>query len=422
MRSFNIGITGLAANGQSMSITGDNIANAGTTGFKASRAEFQDILAVSLKGVAAGGQIGAGTRLGHVKVLHGQGDVTRTDSNTDLAINGEGFFIVDAPFGSGYTRDGSFHFNKSGELVTGDRYKVLGFEYRDGKKTTLLKPISLTNANIQAKATKEIELSMNLDTRVKPLEFDSRDAEATSHFSSGLAVYDNLGTQRLVTLYFNKIEDNQWEYHAMVDGTDAADGKKGELVEMGAGRLQFDDNGLLKEEIESKNSFNFSDGARPGQKIKINFGKSLTEGGDGLRAITQYGIKSNVARHTQNGFSAGTLANLAFDDKGVMTAAYTNGELREIAQVALAKFEDKEGLFKMGKNLYKRTRTSGQAAVGGPEEAGRGEILSKSLELSNVDLAKEFVALMTQSRNFKANGKVITTADEMAQEVLTLKR
>ena len=101
---------------------------------------------------------------------------------------------------------------------------------------------------------------------------------------------------------------------------------------------------------------------------------------------------------------------------------YDNGELREIAQVALAKFEDKEALFKMGKNLYKETRSSGQPAVGGPEEAGRGEILSKSLELSNVDLAKEFVQLMTQSRNFKANAKVITTADEMAQEILTLKR
>jgi len=421
MRSFNIGITGLSATGQSMSVTGDNIANAGTTGFKASRPEFQDILAVSLKGMAGGSQIGAGTRLGHVKVLHGQGDVTRTDSNTDLAINGEGFFVIHAPYGRGYTRDGSFHFNKTGELVTGDKYKVLGFEYKNGEKTTSLKPISLSNANIPAVSTKEVKMRLNLDTRVNPVDFDKENIDDTSHFSSGMVVYDNLGTQRLITLYFNKIENNRWEYHAMVDGNDAEGGKPGELKEMAKGKLLFDTNGLLLEEQESKNEFRFSDGARE-QKIKFNFGKSLKEGGDGLRAATQYGIKSSIARHTQDGYSAGTLASLAFDDDGVMTAAYDNGELREIAQVALAKFEDKESLFKMGKNLYKETRNSGQPAVGGPEEAGRGEILSKSLELSNVDLAKEFVQLMTQSRNFKANAKVITTADEMAQEILTLKR
>jgi len=422
MRAFNIGITGLAANGQSMSVTGDNIANAGTTGFKASRSEFQDILAVSLKGMAGGAQIGAGTRLANVKVLHNQGDVTRTESNTDMAISGEGFFVTDAPFGRGYTRDGSFHFNKVGELVSADNYKVLGFEYRNGKRTNLISPISLSNANIPAKATDEVSIRMNLDTRANRQTFDKKNPNDTSDYSSALVVYDNIGTQRLVTLYWNKTDNNRWDYHAMVEGKDAAGGKPGEMYEMARGRLQFDNNGLLQEEISQNNSFNFSFGAKPNQVIKFNFGKSLKEGGDGLRATTQYGIKSSVARHGQDGHSTGNLASLTFDDQGVMTAAYSNGELREIAQVALAKFEDNEGLFKMGKNLYKATRVSGQPAVGGPEEGGRGEIISKSLELSNVDLAKEFVNLMTQSRNFKANSKVITTSDEMAQEILNLKR
>ena len=422
MRSLNIGITGLAANGQSMAVTGDNIANAGTTGFKASRSEFQDILAVSLKGTAGGAQIGAGTRLANVKVLHNQGDVTRTESNTDMAISGEGFFVTKAPFGRGYTRDGSFHFNKTGELVTANGYEVLGFEYRGGKKTNLLSPISLTNANIPAESTKEVDIRMNLDTRAKPQSFDKENPNDTSDYSSALVVYDNIGTQRLITLYWNKTDNNRWEYHAMVDGKDAAGGKDGKMYEMARGRLQFNEKGLLQEEIEQNNSFNFSYGAEGNQKIKFNFGKSIKEGGDGQRGTTQYGIKSGVARHTQDGFSTGQLASLSFDDAGVLTAAYSNGILQEVSQVALAKFEDKEALFKMGKNMYKETRTSGQPAVGGPEEAGRGEIISKSLELSNVDLAKEFVNLMTQSRNFKANSKVITTSDEMAQEILNLKR
>jgi len=423
LRSFNIGVSGLRAAGSGMGVVSDNIANAGTNGFKSSRAEFQDVLATSLKGIDGGDQMGAGVRLAHIKPVMSQGDVTRTESITDLAINGNGFFMVEAPFGRGYTRDGSFNFNKEGTLITGDSHPVLGFRADEkGTITNKIEPIKLGNITIPAKATQDAVISMNLDTRENVQQFDITNPDKTANYSNTLTVYDNVGTPRLVTMYYNKADNNVWEYHAVVDGRDAQGGKEGQLVEMATGKLVFNDKGVLQEETEGKNAFNFNKGAAQGQKIKFDWGKSIKEGGDGLDASTQFGSKSTVARHTQNGYSAATLTSLSFNDNGILTAVYDNGESRDIAQIAVGKFENNEGLFKIGKNLFKESKRSGQAAVGKPQEGGRGEVLSKSLELSNVDIAGEFVSMMGAQRNFTANAKTLTAADQMLQEVLNVKR
>ena len=422
LRSFNIGISGMNAAGGGMSVAGDNIANAGTTGFKASRSEFQDMLSVSLKGVSGGDQVGSGSRLAHVKQIFNQGDVTRTENTTDMAISGDGFFVIDSNTGRAYSRDGSFSFNKHGELVNGDGYKVLGFSYVDGKPANKLEAIKLDATTIPAKATERAGIMMNLDSRSAPAKsFDIKNPDETSTFANSLVVFDNVGTERLVNMYFNKTDNNKWEYHVLVDGKDADGGKPGEMVEMANGNVIFNDKGVLQEESEGKNSFNFNNGAAAGQKIVFDFGKSIKDGGNGFNASTQYGANSSVSRHTQDGNSAATLSSLSFSDQGVLTAVYDNGDRREVSQVGLARFENNQGLFKLGKNLFRESRESGLAAIGRPTEAGRGEILSRSLELSTVDLASEFVNLMTLSRNFKANSKVITTADEMIQEVLKLK-
>lgn len=423
LRSFNIGVSGLQAVGSGMGVIGDNIANAGTTGFKASRPEFQDVLAKSLKGIDGGDQFGAGTRLAHIKPVMSQGDVARTDVITDLAINGDGFFYVEAPFGNGYTRDGSMHFNKEGELVNSDGYKVMGFQANDkGEITNKTGPIKLGNTTIPASATKEVNVNMNLDSRADVIEFNPADPENTANFSNSVTVYDNVGTARLATVYYNKNADNNWTYRVMVDGKDAAGGVEGQMSLQASGTLVFNNQGKLQEEIEGQNSFNFNKGAAPDQKIKFSFGKSIVEGGDGLDASTQYGSDSSVARHTQDGASAATLASLSFNDDGVLTAVYDNGESRDISQISVAKFENNEKLFKVGKNLFKESRQSGQPALGKPGEGGRGEVLSKSIELSNVDIANEFVNLMTAQRNFTANSRTLTTADQMLQEVLSIKR
>lgn len=424
LSSFNIGVTGLNAAGQSMGVVGDNIANAGTNGFKSSRAEFQDMLANSLKGIDGGDQMGSGTKLAHITSQFTQGTVARTQNITDLAINGNGFFVVDAPFGKGYTRDGAFHFDKEGFMINGDGYKVQGFMPDEkGNITNKQGAIKLGNTNIAATPTSEIKMSMNLDSRDGIKVFDPKNPDKTSNFNTSLTVYDSVGTARLVTMYFNKQADGAtWEYHAMVDGADAANGVPGQMQEMANGKLKFNQKGLLEEETPGLNSFNFNKGALPNQQIALNFGSSIKEGGTGLDAATQFGSKSSVARHSQDGASAATLASMSFNDDGVLTAVYDNGVQRELGQVAVAKFENNEGLFKTGKNLFKETRKSGQAALGKPGADGRGEVLAKSIEQSNVDIAQEFIGLMAAQRNFQANTRTITTSDQMLQEVLNIKR
>ncbi len=423
LRSFTIGVSGLNASGQGMGVIGDNIANAGTNGFKSSRAEFQDVLSASLKGIEGGDQFGSGTKLGHIKPLMSQGDITRTESVTDLAVSGDGFFTIDAPFGRGYTRDGSFHFDKEGQLITMDGYKVLGFQADEkGKIMNKIDPIKLGNTTIPAKGTKEVLMSMNLDSKQNKMEFNVESPEKTSNFSNSMTIYDNIGTSRTVTVYYNKTDNNQWEYHVAADGKDVEGGKPDTMYEMANGKLSFNDKGQLEEKKEGKNSFSFNKGAAKDQKINFNWGQTLKEGGTGLDASTQYGSDSAISRHTQDGSSAATLTSLSFNDKGILTAVYNNGETRDIAQVSVGKFENNEGLFKVGKNLFKESKTSGQAALGKPGESGRGEVLSKSIELSNVDIANEFVNLMTAQRNFQANAKTLTTADQMLQEVLQIKR
>ena len=304
LRSFNVSVTGLQSMGAGMGVIADNIANANTLGFKSSRPEFQDVLATSLKGIDGGDQFGAGTKLAHIKPIMTQGDVARTDAVTDLAINGDGLFQVNAPFGKGYTRDGSLHFNKEGELVNSDEYQVVGYQANEqGKVTNKLGPIKLGGTTIPAKATSEVAVNMNLDSRAEVQEFNIEDPENTSAFSHSMTVYDNVGTARLVTLYYNKTGNNTWDYHAVVDGKDAEGGEEGTFVEMANGTLVFNEQGKLQEEQPGASAFNFNKGAAPGQQIKFDWGESITDGGEGLDATTQYGSRATVARHTQDGAS-----------------------------------------------------------------------------------------------------------------------
>ncbi len=420
--SFNIGVSGLRASGDSMNVIGDNIANAGTFGFKGSRAEFQDMLSRSFKGIDGGDQIGSGTKLAHVTPKFTQGTVSRTDNITDLALDGAGFFAVKSPWGEAYTRDGAFRFDKEGHLVTGDGYRVQGFSAdANGKITSKKSDIKLATTTLPAKATEEVTVLMNLDSREIATQFNAENPLDSSNFNSSITVFDNTGTQRVVNLHFNKTADNAWEYRALVDGADAEGAEAGQLIEMASGKLQFNSKGQLQEVVENTNSFNFK-GAEQGQKIKFNFGKTIADGGDGLDAITQYGSKSSLARHTQDGHSAGSLGSMSFNDDGILSASYDNGVTKELAQIAVARFDNNEGLFKMGRNLFKETLNSGQAALGKPGLDGRGNVLSKSIELSNVDIADEFINLMNAQRNFQANTKTISTTDQMLQEIIGIKR
>ncbi len=425
LSSLYTGVSGLTAQGEALGVIGDNIANANTTGFKHSRAEFQDIIAKSLKGVLGGNQIGRGVKIGAVNPVLIQGNVDSTEKATDLAISGDGYFTLKGSDGESYTRDGSFHFDKEGYLVTNDNQRIQGFGSDDkGNIINKMEDIRFPRALIPAKATKEIKLELNLDSRTEAKKiFDPKDPYTSSDYSTGVEMFDSQGNKHLVTMFFNKTADRQWSVKGMADGKEIVGGKPEELYEVYDGQITFTTDGKLDTEVTKKSAFNFQGGALQNQQIKIDFGDSLTtDKGKGIDGSKQYGKESDLHNWQQDGSAAGTITNISFDDEGVMTALYSNGEAKDLAQIALAKFENPEALYKVGNNRFKEARDSGTASVGKANHAGRGKLFAKSLERSTVDLAMEFVSLIQNQRGFQANAKTITTTDELLGEVINLKR
>lgn len=425
LSSLYTGVSGLSAQGEALGVIGDNIANANTTGFKASRAEFQDIVAKSLKGILGGNQIGRGVKIGAVNPILVQGNVDATEKTTDLAISGDGYFVLKGSDGESFTRDGSFKFDKEGYLVTNDYQRVQGFTTdEDGKIINKLGDIRFPRALVPARATEKIRMDVNLDSRTATTKtFDPQRPYETSHYSTGIEMYDSQGNKHLVNMFFVKTADRQWDYYGMVDGKEVTGGTEGELAQVVGGRITFTVDGKLDTEEQNMTAFNFKGGALQNQKVEIDFGDSITtDQGEGVNGSKQFGKESDLISWGQDGAAAGSITNLSFNDEGVLTALYSNGETKDLAQIALAKFENPEAMFKVGNNRFKEARDSGAPAVGSPNRAGRGKIFAKSLERSTVDLAMEFVNLIQNQRGFQANAKTITTTDELLGEVINLKR
>ena len=425
LSSLYTGVSGLAAQGEALGVIGDNIANANTTGFKSSRAEFQDIVAKSLKGILGGNQIGRGVKIGAVNPILVQGNVDSTEKATDLAISGDGYFICRGSDGESYTRDGSLHFDREGYLVTNDKQRVQGYMTDEkGKVINKMGDMRFPRALIPAKATNEIHLDMNLDSRIDTVKtFDPKNPYDSSHYSTGVEVFDSQGNKHLMTMFFVRSADRTWNYYGMCDGKEVTGGKPDELSQVCQGTVTFTTDGKLDTETLAASNFNFAGGALQNQQIKIDFGDSITtDKGKGLDGTKQYGKESDLISWQQDGSAAGTITNLSFSDEGMLTGLYSNGATQDLGQIALAKFENPEALFKVGNNRFKEARDSGSPAAGKPGSSGRGKLFAKSLERSTVDLALEFVSLIQNQRSFQANAKTITTTDELLQEVINLKR
>lgn len=425
LSSLYTGVSGLAAQGEALGVIGDNIANSNTVGFKASRAEFQDIVSKSLKGIMGGNQIGRGVKIGAVNPILSQGNVDPTEKSTDLAISGDGYFTLKGTDGQSFTRDGSFKFDKEGYLVTNDYQRVQGFQADEkGQIVNKLGDIQFPRALTPAKATTKITLDLNLDSRVQTAKvFDPKNPYDTSNYSTGIEMYDSQGNKHLINMFFTKTADRTWSYNGLVDGKEVTGAKDDELSQVCSGVVTFTPDGKLDTETVTSSTFNFKGGATQNQIVKIDFGDSITtDKGTGVNGSKQYGKESDLISWGQDGSAAGTINNLAFNDEGVLSALYSNGETRDIAQIGLAKFENPEALFKVGNNRLKEARDSGAPAIGAPQRAGRGRIFAKSLERSTVDLAMEFVNLIQNQRGFQANAKTITTTDELLNEVINLKR
>ncbi len=421
--SLYIGISGLQANGEAISIVGDNISNSSTIGYKRDRASFSDLLGGELNDARMGG----GVRLGASQTMWDQGAITQTGNPLDLAINGGGLFVVKGNHGGQtaqyYTRDGRFNIDSHGFITNPDGLRLQGFTI-DATGTRALSATDLPVGAAQSPpvATTTASMTLNLDANATiPGAWNPANPNTTSNYATSATVYDSLGAAHHVEVFFRSQGAGAWEYHAMVDGGDLTGGTPGALTEIAAGNLAFNASGALASQASTASSASFLNAA-PGQAINFTFGDDIAAGGTGLAGTTQFAGTSSVNGLDIDGRSSGKLTSIAISDDGKLTGVFDNGDKIALAQVALADFANEDGLERAGDGLVTETPGSGKPLIDAPGTGARGSVSSGALESSNVDLSNELVTLIAYQRAFEANAKTVTTADEMMQDVNNLKR
>lgn len=443
LRAMYSGVSGLRAEGEALGVVGDNIANVNTTGFKAQRALFEDVLGHSILAGTSSSMPGSGVKVGDIQQMFTQGTLQNTGVSTDVALNGDGFFVVkgtvDGLSSDFYTRAGTFNIDSLGKLVNPAGLKVQGYAANgDGTFAASISDITAPTAALPARATTEMDVTANLDSAAKAINtaaivgppavaanpWDPQNPANTANFSTTMTTYDSLGNGHTVDIYFRKSDTvaNSWDYHVLTPGADVTGGTAGQNSEIGSGTLAFTTNGALNTFTPTVPVVANFIGATAGQAITLNFGTSIAAGGTGLDGTTQFAGSSNVSSQSQDGYASGDFSGVAIDGTGVVQGLYTNGQKIDMAQLAIAKFRSNDGLGRAGQNLWIATRDSGTAAMGTAGSGGRGATSAGALEGSNVDLANEFVGLIQHQRSFSANSKTITTADEMLQELINIKR
>lgn len=457
MRSMYSGVSGLRAHQLKMDIIGNNIANVNTVGYKGQRATFQEVYSQTIKGAGSpqagrGGtnaqQIGLGISLSSIDTMHIRGSVQRTDNNTDLAVNGDGFFIIsDSPdyLSRSYTRAGNFSLDQDGNLVASNGYKVLGFmvDQNTGVMKSSLEGIRISKAEADdAKATSFSIFEGNLDntipkTTVDPvfklaatapvtakdqLTFD-KDAkywEATYQYT------DSLGGQHDIKYTFVRglgadgkagAGDADWAVFAQDLDTGKffkEDGTAAASLADAAIPLKFGTDGKLITASPNVSKITLNIQPKNGSAVfspTVDFAK-----------LTQFASESNAAITKSDGYPQGFLDSFAIAPTGEINAVFTNGQNKVIGRLALAVFKNPAGLEKTAENMYQLTPNSGDAIVGMPGFGGLGSINPGTLEMSNVDISTEFTEMISTQRGFQANSRIITTSDEMLQELVNLKR
>jgi flagellar hook protein FlgE len=426
------GLSGLRSNGTAINVIGDNIANVNTIGYRKSRAMFEDFLSRSLLGV---GEVGGGSRLASIDKIFMQGALVASERATDMAITGRGFFLLSGNHNgienSYYSRAGNFNVDKDGFLVTQSGLNVQGWDADvSGTIQGALTDVRIEPQSISPAQTSAVTVNVNLNsTEAVNAAFSLADPLNTSSHQSSVTIFDSLGNAHDATIYFNKTNDpgaptpTQWTYSVVVDGEELTGGVAGAATLIAEGTLDFNQQGQL--ETHTPNAAvlapNFN-GAQPGQALNFNFGDDITGGGTGLQGTTQFASPFELTAVTQDGYASGTLSEIVVGDDGIITGLYSNGVTQSIAQVAVADFRDLQGLKRVGGNFFIETPDSGEPLVGFAGLGGRGSIQGNSLEQSNVDLSEEFINLITAQRGFQASSRTITTADELTQETLALKR
>ncbi len=420
--SLYIGVSGLDAHSDAISIVGDNIANASTIGFKSERADFADMLGGQLDGQNLGG----GASLLAPETIETQGALEQTGNPLDMAISGNGFFVVngshDGQNGNFYTRDGQFALDSAGNVVDQNGMNLQGYTIDPtGAVGKTIGDLQLGARQSPPVATTDAKMSVNLDSSSTAMMFDPANPSTSSNYSTSETVYDSLGKAHQANVYFDSNGAGGWTWHAMVDGGDLAGGTKGTPTQIAAGTMTFNSTGALAAQSTTSSSASFV-GATPNQAINFSFGDDIASGGTGMAGSTQYSGTSTVTSTDIDGHSAGNLTNISISSDGKVTGTFDNGQTIAIAQVALASFANEQGLTSDGNQLYSESATSGQALVDAAGTGGRGSISQGALEQSNVDLGNELVTLIAYQRAYEANSKTVTTADQMMQDTTNLKQ
>ena len=420
------GVSGLNTNSQVMSVIGNNLANTNTLGFKGSRSVFSDLLSSSVFGSGGSSQVGRGVGLSIVDNIFSQGTFETTSTDTDVAIEGDGFFVLkeegnDTTY---YSRAGAFRFNEDGYLVNPEGFRVQGKLFDTVNNTELLPadPTNIQVANvglIEANPTSELTFTTNLDEKSVEIGGTAADIDPTDdttyNYSASSQIFDSLGESHLITVYWSMTNDatNDWAAAYTIDNDTA-----NPIAYPSS--LHFNSIGKL-----DQNGDGVADTTPATATITI---PAATWGNGAAASVidlafdcTQYDSESIVIGQQQNGYSAGELTNVAINGEGVVVASYSNGRQVNIAQLVLAKFQNPGGLKLAGANRYTAPAEVGSIRTGlpGPE---LGKVFTNSLEQSNVDMGQEFVKMITTQRGFQANSKIITTVDEMLTELINLKR
>ncbi|HEX15556.1 MAG: flagellar hook protein FlgE [Deltaproteobacteria bacterium] len=435
-------VSGLRGYGIAMSVTGDNIANVNTLGFKASRITFEDALSQLVATAAGSSQVGRGVAVSDISMIFAQGSFETTSEPTDLAIGGKGFFILRDPnnLKTYYTRAGQFRFDADGRLVNPEGYIVQGWRVQRNASGGVdivgsITDIVISSTSSDPRPTAEVQIAVNLDASAETpsVAFDINDSSTwldASNYHTSITVYDSFGQGHAVTVYFRYIGtdasgNRQWQWWATVQGSDTASGRDEACA---TGVLTFNPDGVLVSESPSGGEdpenpgnppdFDFSGGAAPDQVINFYFG--LQPGA--VSKTTQFASPFATIYQTQDGYSSGFLQTVSVDTDGVIYGHYTNGQIMPLFRIALANFANPWGLLKEGGNLYSESNRTGEVVTGPPGTAGLGRIAPNSLEQSNVDLANEFIKMIIFQRAFQANSRVVTTTDDMMAELINIKR
>lgn len=457
MGAFNIGLSGLNASSKDLDVTGNNIANASTVGFKRSRAEFADVYATGAFG-SSRTQSGNGVTVQAVTQQFNQGNLDFTDNTLDLAVSGQGFFVLKPNLASSdliYTRAGAFQVNKDGYIVNSLGQMLQGFPVNgtDGSVTTTalasVGPISLPQITGVPQATSSVGISVNVDSRASalvdasgnPINTSAADASGnlnvndsrTYTSSTSVNVYDSLGNIHTVTYYFVKggAADSSgnidasgnhtvWYVVPRIDGYPDSSGNTlpaTSSLTVTAGQIIFGPTGSLVSETQPALNWAGLPGADT-LSFTTTFDADVS---NGLPGSTQYAQSFSLLNMSQDGFAPGRLSGLDITDTGIIRANYSNGTSEAIAKVAMANFYNSQGLKQLGDTNWQETINSGAALAGEAGSGNFGFIKSATLESSNVDLTKELVHLIVAQRNFQANAKTIETANQVTQTVINLR-